>query len=224
MNKDFNSSVPYGKSATVPFKKATKKTPDRMSNIHHIVAGALSSGLAAFVGGLFIVWALYSVGIPVKVGAAGFFGGSVMLSVLLIGLYRLARDTNLVSTFEEITGQDWNGDGVIGHHITEITVQDNRGGWQRTKLPFHPDVIVEWGRAYLGGQSTAYAAWSNKFALRPDFKDGEENYRRFRQLLVDRKLARENGTHSIDLTSDGVDLFQMLVYNDQDELTPLLME
>jgi hypothetical protein len=213
--------VPYGKTPTVPFKDARKDTPDRMGNAWSVLGIAFCSGLVALFAGMFLIWALYSIGKPIKIGAAGFLAGGTMLIVLALGLRRLYKDPRLITTIETITGHDLNHDGWVGpQQSTELNLHDGRGHTQRWKVPFPPEIILEWGEAILEGESTAYAAWSDRFARRPDLKDGPDNYREFRKCLVRGRLARENGTHSIDLTRRGFDLFTALVEEGIDDLPP----
>lgn len=218
--------LPYTKSqpGTVPFRDAQKTTPDKFQNAWSVVGLSLASGFVAWIAGMFLILGLFAFDIRISAAAAGLPAGLIMLLVLIGGLWFLTKNIDLVTTIETITGHDLNNDGWVGTpHSTEITVQGERpGDFKKWQFPFPAAVLLEWAEAALNSDSLAYSSWNDRFALRPDKRDGEQNYRAFRRMLTKAGLARENHTHGIDLTRKGSDLLQMMVYDSIDEVTPLL--
>ena len=177
----------------VQFKKAIRKTPDRMGNL---------LSLLAFVAGAIVI-AFFCFKAVVSDDDA-LIGTGVFGLLLLFGACIWAViDRDLIRTFEEITGHDLDGDGYVGAPVQEFNYRaSERTAW-RAQLPAPEPVLREWATAALNGGSLAYASWQKQFSTRSNYSDGADRYREFRLALVSAEWATENDTHGIKLTDRG---------------------
>ena len=181
------------------FKKATRETPDYASNLITLLVFAVGFGFVVFCAWLLLAWGTES-----AARSAGVAGGVAILVGLAIVMLIIVKQ-DVMWSIETITGHDLDGDGYYGPppQVNEFNVQvSERTSW-RASLPAPEHVIREWATAALNGGSLSYASWQRQFSTRPNFGDGAERYRLFRQALVGAEWAVEQGTHSIALTDRG---------------------
>ena len=198
------------KAPSIAFKEATRSTPEYLGQMLVIVPLSLGVGLVVLIGMWFIC-----LGLGWTKTDALVMAGITMIGCVLFSFWRMWAD-KLYMAVEEIIGHDLDGDGYIGAPpVHEFNYrQSERTAW-RARLPAPEPVIRDWARAALtGGDSLSYAAWQKRFSTRPNYGDGVERYRKFRQALVQAGWALEQGTHSITLTERGEEaLEEWLVQN-----------
>ena len=213
----FDSEV---RAPSIAFKEAKRYTPDH-EYMFKMVFQALAIGFAVWIALLFMC-PLIDEMMP-RHAAAG--AGASVLIILIINYVMQWRNELLWMT-EEIMGHDIDGDGYQGQPppVHEFNYrQSERTAW-RARLPAPEPVIRDWARAALtGGDSLSYAAWQKRFSTRPNYGDGVERYRKFRQALVQAGWALEQGTHSITLTERGEEALEEWLVQNPDPV-PLLEE
>ena len=211
----FDSEV---RAPGIAFKSATRTTPEYLGQTLIIIPLAAGVGIVVLIG-----WWFICLGTGWNKTDALFWAGATMIACVLFSFWRIWRD-ELYNAIEEITGHDWDGDGYIGEppQIQEFNYQQSERTSWRASLPAPEPVIRDWARAALsGGDSLSYAAWQKRFSTRPNYGDGADNYRKFRQALVQAGWAVEQGTHSISLTDRGQEALEEWLHQHPDPV-PLL--
>ena len=208
------------RAPSVAFKKATRSTPEYLGQTLAIIPLALGVGAVVLIGALLVCW-----GFRIEARAALPAAGGIMILAVLFAFWKTFAD-ELYMAVEEILGHDLNDDGYVGAppQVQEFNYQQSERTSWRASLPAPEPVIRDWARAALsGGDSLSYAAWQKRFSTRPNYGDGVDNYRRFRQALVQAGWAVEQGTHSISLTDRGEEALEEWIYQHPDPV-PLLEE
>lgn len=198
----------------IAFKEATKRTPDRMTNLV-----VMLGGVALAIVLLMFCFLMAFSGKPVLQ-----FTGILGVVLILAAVYAFLSNDRTWQTVETITGHDLNQDGYIGAPPqTHIQFQaSERTTWMST-LPAPEHLILEWAAAALNGRSLGYRQWRDRFALLPDKSDGMKRYAEFRDALVRGQLAIEGGKSGISLTDRGIQQFTEYVHQ-RPRGTPLLGE
>ena len=166
----------------IAFKKATRKTPDRVGNLLILLAGCAIATAALTLCVALFCWENHP-----AFQTAGLVGAVLICATM----YWFFTNTQLWQTVETIEGHDLPAAAQAGQS-THFNLPSGPHTLKMGDIEIEPQLLIDWCDAAWNRRSLAFGVWERRFAL-PDGTKGRREYQAFRDELVKLQYAEEVG-------------------------------